>query len=215
MREEGSLTTSKVSSPTAGAGAERSGQARSLARRPHRTVPLAVVAEPVEPHKDIGQLSPDPSRRSPRPRGWPIGLSFGEPLMAIPEMILGELIERARSASDHAYCPYSHFRVGAAVLTEGGEIFTGCNVENASYGLTICAERNALFHAVSRGKTRLEAVVVYTPTPMPSAPCGACRQVINEFGPDAEIISVCNGPDILRKPLSQLMPDAFGPHNLE
>jgi cytidine deaminase len=135
--------------------------------------------------------------------------------MAIPEVILGKLIDGAKSASTHAYCPYSHFPVGAAVLTDGGEIFTGCNVENASYGLTICAERNAIFQAVAHGQARLEAIVVYTPTPTPSAPCGACRQVINEFGPEAEIISVCDGPDILRKPLSQLMPDAFGPNNLK
>jgi cytidine deaminase len=135
--------------------------------------------------------------------------------MVIPEMVLGKLIDGAKSASEHAYCPYSRFRVGAAVLTDDDEIFTGCNVENASYGLTICAERNAIFQAVARGKTRLKAVVIYTPTPKPSAPCGACRQVINEFGPEAEIISVCDGPDILRKALSQLMPDAFGPHNLK
>lgn len=135
--------------------------------------------------------------------------------MAIPEAILGKLIDTAKSASEHAYCPYSRFRVGAAVLTSDGDIFSGCNVENASYGLTICAERNAIFHTVARGKTRLEAIVIYTPTPKPSAPCGACRQVINEFGPEAEVISVCDGPEVLRKRLSELMPDAFGPHNLK
>lgn len=135
--------------------------------------------------------------------------------MAIPEKVLGKLIATARSASEHAYCPYSHFRVGAAVLTDRGEIFGGCNVENASYGLTICAERNAIFHTVARGQTRLKAIVVYTPTPIPSAPCGACRQVINEFGPEAEIICVCDGPNILHKTLAQLLPEAFGPHNLK
>ncbi len=134
--------------------------------------------------------------------------------MAIPEEVLGKLIEAAKDASEHAYCPYSRFRVGAAVLTESGEIFSGCNVENASYGLTICAERNAIFHTLSRGQNRLMAVVVYTPTAVPSSPCGACRQVINEFGPEAEVISVCDGPGRIHKPLSQLLPDAFGPHNL-
>jgi len=134
--------------------------------------------------------------------------------MAIPDKVLGKLIDAAKSASEHAYCPYSHFRVGAAVLTDRGDLFAGCNVENASYGLTICAERNAIFQTVAAGQSRLKAVVVYTPTPAPSAPCGACRQVINEFGPEAEIISVCDGRDILRKTLSQLMPEAFGPHNL-
>jgi len=135
--------------------------------------------------------------------------------MAIPDKVLDKLIDAAKRVSKHAYCPYSDFRVGAAVLTDRGEIFAGCNVENASYGLTICAERNAIFHTVASGQTRLKAVVVYTPTSTPSAPCGACRQVINEFGPEAEIISVCDGPDILHKTLSQLMPEAFGPHNLQ
>ena len=83
------------------------------------------------------------------------------------------------------------------MLTDRGEIFAGCNVENASYGLTICAERNAIFQAVAQRLERrwsIRAVVVFTPTPEPTAPCGACRQVINEFGPDAEVISVCDGP---------------------
>ena len=124
------------------------------------------------------------------------------------------LIAAARAASARAYCPYSKFPVGAAVLTENGEIFSGCNVENASYGLTICAERNAIFQAVAAGRTTITAVVVYTPTSIPSAPCGACRQVINEFGPDAEIISVCDGPEVLRTTLGRLLPEAFGPRNL-
>ena len=103
---------------------------------------------------------------------------------------------RGARAAAHAYCPYSHFRVGAAVLTDRGEIFAGCNVENASYGLTICAERNAVFQAVAQadGPLVIRAVVVYTPTAEPTAPCGACRQVINEFGPDAEVLSICDGP---------------------
>jgi cytidine deaminase len=122
---------------------------------------------------------------------------------------------RARSASEQAYCPYSKFRVGAALLTEEGRIFSGCNVENASYGLTICAERNAVFQMVAQGRKTILAVVVYTPTPIPSAPCGGCRQVINEFGPDALVVSVCDGPDILRKKLFELLPDAFGPANLQ
>lgn len=134
--------------------------------------------------------------------------------MAVPEPLLKELTDAARRASERAYCPYSEFPVGAAVLTEDGTVVRGCNVENASYGLTICAERNAIFQAVARGHTRVVAVAIYTPTPTPSAPCGACRQVINEFGPDAEIVSVCDGPDVLHRPLSELLPDAFGPKNL-
>src|SRR4051794_22309047 len=128
--------------------------------------------------------------------------------------VLEELKSAARGVSRHAYCPYSKFRVGAAVLVEGGEILAGCNVENASYGLTICAERNAIFQAAARGHRKVLAVTVYTPTQVPTAPCGACRQVINEFGPDAEILSVCDGPGTIRARLSELLPQAFGPQNL-
>jgi cytidine deaminase len=127
---------------------------------------------------------------------------------------LKTLTDAARAASQNAYCPYSKFRVGAAVLTEEGAIYSGCNVENASYGLTICAERNAVFQAASRGHRRILAVAVYTPTASPTAPCGACRQVINEFGPDADIISVCDGPGTIQAKLSELLPQAFGPQNL-
>ena len=133
----------------------------------------------------------------------------------LSETTIKDLVEKARDISKHAYCPYSNFRVGAAVLTDSGVVFTGCNVENASYGLTICAERNAVFHMVTQAQQRIKALVIYTPTPKPSAPCGACRQVIKEFGPDAIIISVCDSPDMLRKKLSELLPDAFGPANLD
>jgi cytidine deaminase len=127
-----------------------------------------------------------------------------------------DLVAAAKQAATQAYCPYSGFPVGAAVLTAQGEIFAGCNVENASYGLTICAERNAIFQAVTRGKAPLAilALVVYTPTPEPTAPCGACRQVINEFGPDAEILAACDGPTVLSRLTVELLPQAFGPANL-
>jgi cytidine deaminase len=136
--------------------------------------------------------------------------------MAISDELRQKLASAARAASERAYCPYSRFRVGAAVLTERGEIFSGCNVENASYGLTICAERNAIFQAVAQAQVPLvvRAVAVFTPTSFPSTPCGACRQVINEFGPDADIICVCVGPEQVNQPLSRLLPGAFGPHNL-
>jgi len=133
----------------------------------------------------------------------------------VSETVLRDLTIKAKDASQHAYCPYSGFSVGATVLTETDDIFTGCYVENASYGLTICAERNAVLQMVAKGKQRIKAVVIYTPTPKPAAPCGACRQVINEFGPDALIISVCDGPDVLRRQLTQLLPDAFGPEDLK
>jgi cytidine deaminase len=127
---------------------------------------------------------------------------------------LKRLADAARAASQHAYCPYSNFRVGAAVLTEGGEVYSGCNVENASYGLTICAERNAVFQAAAGGHRSIVAVAVYTPTASPTAPCGACRQVINEFGPDADVVCICDGPGTIRARLSELLPQAFGPQNL-
>jgi len=128
---------------------------------------------------------------------------------------LNDIAKRAKAISQKAYCPYSKFRVGAVVLTDDGRMFEGCNVENASYGLTICAERNAVFQMVAQDKRSIVAVCIYTPTPEPAAPCGACRQVINEFGPNAMIISVCDGPDVLQKKLSELLPEAFGPANLK
>jgi cytidine deaminase len=136
--------------------------------------------------------------------------------MSISESVDSDLAAAARRGAAHAYCPYSHFRVGAAVLTDDGRISWGCNVENASYGLTICAERNAIFQAVAQagGMPVIRAVVIYTPTSEPTAPCGACRQVINEFGPDAEIRCICDGPGELRFRLSALLPAAFGPGNL-
>jgi len=133
----------------------------------------------------------------------------------IPESTLKDLIAKARDVSEHAYSPYSKFHVGATVLTDSGEIFSGCNVENASYKLTICAERNAIFQMVARSKRRIKTVVIYTPTQTPAAPCGACRQVINEFGPNACVISVCDGPERLETTLDMLLPSAFGPKNLE
>ncbi len=129
--------------------------------------------------------------------------------------ILLEMAKQAKAVSAKAYCPYSKFHVGAVVLTTDGQMFEGCNVENASYGLTICAERNAVFQMVAKAKLQIAAVVIYTPTPTPTAPCGACRQVINEFGPDALIYSVCDGDGLLQKKLSELLPDAFGPANLQ
>lgn len=122
----------------------------------------------------------------------------------------------AKAAAGRAYAPYSKFRVGAAVLASSGRIYSGCNVENASYGLTNCAERTAIFNAVAAGETklRLECVVVYTPTQIATAPCGACRQVINEFGPKARVISCCDSRELLDVTLPTLLPDAFGPQDL-
>jgi cytidine deaminase len=132
----------------------------------------------------------------------------------ISKALFARLRTAATQTARRAYCPYSRFPVGAAVLTTDGRMFSGCNVENASYGLTICAERNAIFQAVAGGSKQIVAVMVYTPTANPSAPCGACRQVINEFGPDAEVYCVCDGARELRVSTRELLKHAFGPENL-
>jgi cytidine deaminase len=120
----------------------------------------------------------------------------------------------AKSAAKQAYAPYSRFKVGAAVLTASGKIYSGCNVENASYGLSNCAERTAIFSATAAGERELKCVVVFTPTQNATAPCGACRQVIHEFGPESRVISFCSGSDEIDVSMDALLPGAFGPSNL-
>ena len=116
----------------------------------------------------------------------------------------------ARTASAFAYCPYSQFRVGAAVLVGDGDIIGACNVENASFGLSICAERSAIFHAVARGYLKIRALVLYTPTAKPVTPCGACRQVLAEFGGDAAVVCVCDGRESIVTNLKELLAMPFG-----
>ena len=123
------------------------------------------------------------------------------------------LISAARSAQARAYAPYSHFRVGAALESSDGKVFLGCNVENASYGLTICAERSAVFAAVSAGATHFRRAVVVSDVDPPAAPCGACRQVLAEFGLDLAIDGV-GSKGTVRWRLSDLLPAAFGPEQL-
>src|SRR6478736_6089473 len=127
---------------------------------------------------------------------------------------LRKLKAAAKTAAARAYAPYSKFHVGAAVLTGSGRIFAGCNVENASYGLCNCAERTAIFSAVAAKERKLQCVVVYTPTPTATAPCGACRQVIFEFGPTARGLSFCTGKETIDTTITDLLPGAFGPANL-
>ena len=123
------------------------------------------------------------------------------------------LVAAARAAPQHAYAPYSKFRVGAAVEAEDGAVYAGCNVENASYGLTICAERAAVAAAVSAGARRLRRAAVVTDLEPPAAPCGACRQVLAEFGPALQLILA--GPSTTRTAsLAELLPLAFGPEQL-
>jgi cytidine deaminase len=119
-----------------------------------------------------------------------------------------KLIEKAIEAMNKAYAPYSSFKVGAALLTKSGRIFTGCNVENASFGLSICAERVAIFSAVSAGELQFEKLVVVANTDSPVSPCGACRQVMSEFG-DFEVLLVNTRGEVVRTRVSELLPRAF------
>jgi cytidine deaminase len=132
----------------------------------------------------------------------------------IPAPTLRRLAQTARQAAKSSYSPYSKFAVGAAVLADSGKIYAGCNVENASYGLCNCAERTAIFTGVAAGERHFRAVVVYTPTPQPTMPCGACRQVINEFAPESMVVALCDSSERLETSLPALLPNAFGPADL-
>ncbi|MGH2677427.1 MAG: cytidine deaminase [Actinomycetota bacterium] len=124
------------------------------------------------------------------------------------------LVAAAGEAREGAYAPYSGFHVGAALLSDDGSRFTGANVENASYGLSMCAERTAVFHAVAQGVRRLRAVAVVASNDEPTWPCGACRQVLYEFGPDLVVISEGKGGRRQERSLGELLPEAFGPNDL-
>ncbi|MGX7363735.1 cytidine deaminase [Aerococcus suis] len=129
-------------------------------------------------------------------------------------MVTNEQKETLKQAATdmlaHAYVPYSHFQVGAAILTTDGEIYSGCNIENSSYGLTNCAERTAIFKAVSEGHTEIEYMVVTGNTEGPIAPCGACRQVISEFShPDTPILLTNQNGDEQETTIKDLLPGAF------
>jgi cytidine deaminase len=126
-------------------------------------------------------------------------------------MDINELVEMARKARENSYAPYSGFRVGAAVLTDTG-VFTGANVENISYGLTVCAERVAIFKAVTEGSSKISAMAIYA-VKMPY-PCGACLQVMDEFCDDDCTITVTNGKEIKTLKLSDLLPHPFSEDTL-
>ena len=140
-------------------------------------------------------------------------------MLDIPDIneneIRDELISQARQASEQAYVPYSHYPVGAAAYFSSGKIYSGCNVENASYGLTICAERNAIFQAIAKGERQLESIAIYVPTRVFPSPCGACRQVMREFALDCSVILINELGETKTTKLSQLLPDSFGPEHLD
>ena len=124
------------------------------------------------------------------------------------------LMSAAREAAEKAYGPYSRFRVGAAILTEGGAVHAGCNVENASYGLSICAERNAATTMVSAGPDdrKIRSVAIFSPNASPCFPCGACRQFLREFGCEEVVVEDASG--LRRYPFEEILPNSFGPEDL-
>lgn len=124
------------------------------------------------------------------------------------EIDINLLKTKAINVSNRAYAPYSRFAVGCSIVSELGNIYSGCNVENVSFGLTNCAERTAIFKGVSKegDAFRIKQVVIFTPTDMPITPCGACRQVLREFGDDFEVLSFCKGKDEIRESINYLLP---------
>jgi len=124
-----------------------------------------------------------------------------------------ELIRAAQDALEHAYAPYSGYRVGAAILA-GGRIYTGVNVENASYGLSMCAERSAVFAAISLGAPRSIEAVAIAVSRGKASPCGACRQVLREFGQDFPVFLIGGDGQVRETSLAELLPESFGPDSL-
>lgn len=120
-----------------------------------------------------------------------------------------KLIQEAKKVRNNAYAPFSTFKVGAAVLTTDGKIFTGCNVENSSYGLTVCAERIAIFKAISEGYQDFQSIAIVADTEQLTPPCGSCRQVLVEFNPNMEVILSNLDDDIQTYSLKELMPEPF------
>ncbi len=134
-------------------------------------------------------------------------------MMSVPPELVS-LVEAAREAREKAYCPYSNFAVGAAALTASGRVIAGCNVENAAYGSTICAERTALVSAYALGERNIVALAVIADTPGPVSPCGACRQMIFELSPNATVILAnTNGISVVTSP-QKLLPNGFTPEDL-
>ncbi len=125
-----------------------------------------------------------------------------------------ELIDMAKEARKNAYAPYSKFKVGAALLTKSGKVFTGCNVENSSFGASMCAERVAVFKAVSEGEREFKAIAVVTDTDDPAMPCGMCRQVLSEFSMDIKVYAANLDGKVKTTTLRELLPYAFTKEDL-
>ena len=121
-------------------------------------------------------------------------------------MEYSRLVEAAHAAREAAYAPYSKFAVGAALLAESGEVYTGCNVENLSFGLTLCAERSAVASAVSHGIRDFVAIAIVTDSEQPAVPCGACRQVLAEFNPNLKVVSATVSGQVQEFDLAKLLP---------
>jgi cytidine deaminase len=177
------------------------------------------VSSILRPRPRIAKLrkaNPPTSFALPLSNPYHLSPTAMNPPSAISESEQNELLLMAKHACENAYAPYSNFRVGAAILLASGEIFYGCNVENASYGLTNCAERTAIFSAVAAlgaKQVRIRAVAVVNDRRVACSPCGACRQVITEFGPDAEIFYL--GPSgIEQSSMQELLPHCFGSDSL-
>jgi cytidine deaminase len=146
-----------------------------------------------------GALLADAARAETKPGAKPVTLT--------PEQ--EKLLDVAFAVRQKAYAPYSHFLVGAALLADDGTVFPGCNVENISYGATICAERNAVFSAVAAGHQKFKAIAVVGDLPTPITPCGMCRQVLAEFGKDTTVICANLKRDVMVMTVGAMLPAAF------
>jgi len=184
--------------------------------------PRAVIVRQEIPQREFidgGNFVRFPSRKTvefySQGLQWPSIQPFIQRLIAmrtktLPASVPAKLLKAARKVMKNAHAPYSKFRVGAAILLSDGKVFSGCNVENASYGLSNCAERTAIFSAVAQCGPGIEirAVAVANAQDAPSSPCGACRQVIYEFGPDATVFFPgADGPK--RAHITELLPEGF------
>ena len=136
-------------------------------------------------------------------------------MSALDPQFEDRLVQAARRAQTHALAPYSNFHVGAALLVASGEVITGCNIENATYGLTLCAERVALAKALSDGNRTFVALAVSAEAQLPTPPCGACRQILWEYCGDIPVIMANPREITMRTSLGALLPEPFGPENLK